>query len=63
MKEVAYSHDRMVELVREYSSCEEFTTKEDAIIHAQELDRKGYKTAIMKIGIGNNAGLNVFFKN
>ena len=62
MKEVPYSHDRMIEVVKEYPEYEHFNNKEEAVIHAQEKERQGYSAAIMKIGVGTGAGWNVFLK-
>ena len=63
MRDVEYSHQRLIELVREYSSYQDFGSKEEAVRFAKMKEDNGQKTAIMKVGnIGDGGKWTVFFK-
>jgi hypothetical protein len=49
MKEVEYSHQDLVQLVRESLEYESFSTKQGAIKYAEMKEKKGYRTSIMQV--------------
>ena len=63
MKEIEYSHQRLIELVKEYSSYQDFDSKSQAEGFAKMKENNGQKTAMMKVGnIGDGGKWTVFFK-